>query len=112
MVAHPLLVVAVSVLGIVAGMAAFLIGEREMRWVVFVATGTILLTILAVVHDKERVLWIALVLALQADVSLRLLHGHVGSGGISLPLLVFPALALLLLSSSQAGLESFDGRKA
>jgi putative inorganic carbon (HCO3(-)) transporter len=83
-------------IGVLCGIGCVLVAGLELRWVVYGVLVLFALTVVALWPAKERLLVTATVLGLQADVALRFFVGQAGSGGLALPLAVFPATALVV----------------
>jgi len=81
--------------GLLTGVACVVAGGLDLRWLVYGAGFIVAGLVVSLSSRKERLLLAATVLALQADVDLRLFVGHAGSGGLAFPLALFPAVGLL-----------------
>ena len=83
--------------GILAGLIALQMQGLELRWIVIPMLGFAAATFIFIVPNKEAVISAAFVLSLQANLNLRLLYGHAGSTGLSVPITVVIGIALLAL---------------
>ena len=63
-------------LGALIGLVVLSVFQFEFRWFAYILGGCIVVAILAVSRQKERLLWATLVLALQFDVSFKILFGY------------------------------------
>jgi O-antigen ligase len=73
-------------LGVCVGVVVLYLADLELKWVAYALGGLIALVVLAVVQRRREILWIALVLSLQFNISLRAFYGHAGSAGLEFPL--------------------------
>ncbi|HVK54434.1 MAG TPA: O-antigen ligase family protein [Burkholderiales bacterium] len=100
------------ILGISFGAFIWLIGESDLRWVVYSTIGVISLFIFLVVPNKERLLVAVFFLSLQIDVYLRFFYGMAGSReGLAIPLVAIAGVAVILwtaISAGKEGLKSFE----
>src|SRR5262249_42750993 len=83
-------------LGAGLGALVLFVATLEARWLVYVGGGLAFLTVVLMARNKEQLLWFALVLALQVDVSFRLLYGHAGAEGLTFPLPIVVGMVLFL----------------
>jgi O-antigen ligase len=86
----------VAGLGILAGLILLVIAGAETRWLIYISGALLFSTCLLLVRDRQRFLWGVFVLSLQFNVSLRLLYGHAGSGGIALQAVFLAGLLLAI----------------
>jgi len=83
------------VLGVIAGVVALQSAALDVRWVVIPLAGLFGGLFVMMLPDKERMLTAAFFLSLQANLSLRLMHGRAGSAGLAFPLTVVIGMAIL-----------------
>lgn len=83
-------------LGVAFGAVVFALAGMELRWQVYFGAAVIFLLLILATQNRERVLWGLMLLTLQLDVSVRLMHGHAGSAGIAFQLPVLVAVGVLL----------------
>jgi len=81
-------------LGVLAGVVALQTAALDLRWVVIPLAGLFGGLFVMMLPDKERLLTASFFLSLQANLSLRVLHGHAGSPGLVFPLTVVIGIAL------------------
>jgi O-antigen ligase len=102
----------ILILGVSFGAVIWLIGESDLRWVVYSTIGVISLFIFLAVPNKERLLVAVFFLSLQIDVYLRFFYGMAGSReGLAIPLVAITGVAVVLwtaISAGKEGLKSFD----
>lgn len=81
--------------GCLVGLGIYLLLDLELRWIAVPLLALFAAIFLMLVSAKRRILTIIFVLSFQADIYLRLLHGHAGSNeGLAIPLVVVTGMIL------------------
>ncbi len=100
--------------GLLAAWAGSQLAEAEMKWVVYLLGAVVLGVAFSLVQNKRGFLFGAFLMAMQADVSYRILYDHAGSGGIAFPLSFLAGVALAVYEFSVGRLRTerlrFSGR--
>ena len=84
----------------------FALAGMELRWQVYFGAAVIFCLFILAAQNRERVLWGLMLLTLQLDVSVRLMHGHAGSAGVAFQLPVLVAVGVLLSEIMSGHLRS------
>jgi len=82
-------------LGVVVGGVGYGFSAYEARWIVYAVLGAALAVTIVALPERRTFFLGAFVLSLQADVSIRFLHGHAGSHGLVFPLPFMMAVGLI-----------------
>jgi O-antigen ligase len=83
-------------LAVITGTVVARLGSMEMRWGVYATSFLLLLAVLVLVRDREKLLWTLLLLSLQVDVYVRFMYAHAGSRGIAFAFAGVMAAGLLI----------------
>lgn len=81
-------------LGIIVGEIGLTLGSLELRWIVYTFAAVVVVGVMAVVRDRERLLTTVFLLSMQIDVYIRLLYGRAGTPGLEMPLSFCVGVAL------------------
>lgn len=110
------LLTAALAVGLLVGVAGLSYGVLEvlgadLKWLVYMIIAGLAVFVFAMISDKQRFLWVVLVLAFQIDVYFRLFYGRSGTPGLmfSFPFLVgLATMAWYLAPATDAKLRQFN----
>ncbi len=82
-------------LGVISGISVLWIIELDLKWLLSGLLGIGFLATIMIIDNRERFFWVIFIMSLQVYISLRILHGHAGSGGFEFPFAFISGLMLL-----------------